>query len=523
MTIPEKQPPSKIWQYHGLPLLLLTLATLLTFASSLGHEFVTDWDDQFYVTLNQTAWGFSVENLHQAFTSYFVGNYAPIQIVSYMLDCTLWGLRPAGFIATNILLHLTNGLLYYLLIWKLTGRRGWSFAAAAIFLLHPVQVESAVWVSQRKNVLSMSFFLLSILLYLKYKKSSDGKWIPWYAGSIAAFVGALLTKSVVVILPLVLLAYDFCFMEQKNRGRWLLDKTPYLLLSLVFGVLTLKSQTHEMGGGISAGWHGDSPVSTFYTMITVMARYLYHLFWPVELSAFYGYSIKNAIDAEVIATGLLLLIIAGGFCYLALNNRKLFFWAAVTILGILPVSQIVPLVTMMNDRYLYFPMLGAAALTIGLIDGMMVRSAPFIRRITITVLVVVLTTLSVMSISRARVWQNSFTLWIDAQKKFPDHPFPSSSLGSAYLQQGELVPARNHLLHAYQLGLKTETVVLNLARTYLSLGELDQAKLYIDALTNKRPNYHMGFMLLGEYLRQVGDDDGAAKAFSRALELERGM
>jgi hypothetical protein len=524
MECRETQPlPRDIWQSHVPPLLLLTFATLLTFASSLGHEFVTEWDDQLYVTLNHAAWGFSIENLYQAFTSCFGGNYAPLQIVSYMLDSTLWGLRPAGFIFTNVLLHLANGLLYYQLVWKLTGRRCWSFAAAAIFLLHPVQVESAVWVSQRKNVLSMCFFLLSVLLYLKYKDNSGNKRIPWYAGSIAAFLGALLTKSVVVILPLVLLVHDLSFLDRKNRGRWLVDKVPYLILSVIIGVVTLKSQTPELGGGISVGWHGGSPVATFYTMITLMARYMYHLFWPVGLSAFYGYPIKSTIDAEVIGTGILLLILAVGICYLALSNRRLFFWAALIVLGILPVSQIIPLVTMMNDRYFYFPMLGAAALIIGLMEGLVVRSAPLQRRIIIPVLLIVLVSLPVLSINRARVWQNSFTLWTDACKKFPNHPFPCSSLGSIYLREGELLLARDYLLHAYQLGLKTESVVLNLGRTYLSLGDLSQAKLYIDALINKRPNFGKGFMLLGEYRRNMGDEAGAAEAFSRALALESGM
>lgn len=440
------------WKSHTPALVLLILATLATFSASLGHEFVTEWDDRLYVTRNLAAWGLSREHIYLAFTNYFVGNYAPLQIVSYMVDTSLWGLRPAGFIATNLLLHLANGLLYYLLVWRLTARRGWSFAAAAIFLLHPVQVESAVWISQRKNVLAMCFFLVSCHSYIVCKNFSGNKRILWYTGSIAAFICALLTKSVVVILPLVLMAYDICFLERSARGRWLLDKLPYFICSAVVGFVAIKSQSPELGGGLATEWHGGSPLATFYSMLTVMVHYMRLLIWPTGLSAYYEYPLKTSVDLEVAVAAVLLLVLGGAAVALWRHNRKMFFWAALTVVGILPVAQIIPLVTIMNDRYLYFPMLGVAALTTGLLDGWC--AVPMRRKIIIPVMAIVLPALMILSADRSRVWQNSYTLWADAHEKFPRSAMPCFGLGSIHLQNGELEKARDYFLQAARLGRK---------------------------------------------------------------------
>src|SRR6266702_2626618 len=155
---------------HIIPLLALLAATFAVYWQTLGHEFLLTWDDQKYVTANEAVRGFTLAHLQTAFTTFYIGNYAPLQIISYMADYTLWGLRATGFIFTNILLHALNGLLYYFLVFRLGGRRLWAFLASFIFLLHPVQVESVAWIAQRKNVLAMLFFLISFLLYTAYRR-----------------------------------------------------------------------------------------------------------------------------------------------------------------------------------------------------------------------------------------------------------------------------------------------------------------------------------------------------------------
>jgi hypothetical protein len=459
---------------HFLPILLLIIATIAVYATSLGHEF-TNWDDPAYVLNNETIRGFSLEHLHQAFTKYFVGNYAPLHLVSYMLDYSLWGLRPAGFIATNIFFHLLNGVLYYVLVFKLTKRREWAFSAAFIFLLHPVQVESVAWISQRKNVLAMLFFLIALLFYIVYRERTRLKSLFWYSGSIVVFICALLTKSVTVVFPLVLLLYDFNFICPKERKNWLLNKVPFLIVSLVIGIVALKSQAVGIGGGIRPGYYGGTLLNTFYTMLPVWLRYLGMLFWPTNLSPYYDQPIKNGIDGSVILAGLLLLSIIIGIFVICLRHRRLFFWGALFVVGLLPVCQIVPLVTLFNDRYLYFPMLGAAAFIAMAFSEAADRLPFYWKRAAIFIFALFLIVLPALSFVRVKAWSNSLTLWTDAYNKNPRSETVLYSLGATYHKAGNLALARYYYEKTLEVGPSKDGLI-NLRALYLAVGEYERAK-----------------------------------------------
>ncbi|HEY6009546.1 MAG TPA: hypothetical protein VIU40_14570, partial [Geobacteraceae bacterium] len=356
---------------------LLPLATLLALVAAVyggvwEHGFLVNWDDNVYVTGNETVRGISAAHLRTAFTTFFVGNYAPLQIVSYMLDYTVWGLRAGGFLLTNVLLHGAAGLLFYALLVKLHGRRLWAFIGAFIFLLHPVQVESVAWVSQRKNVLAMVFFLVALLLYCAYRQEAGRHRRLAYACSLAAFALALLAKAVTVVLPLVLVCLDVCFLEQGAWRRRLADKAPYLLAAAAVALLTYISQDPAIGGGRSEYWGGSLP-ATLLTMAPVLVRYLGMIVWPLQLSPAYAQPFKETVDGQVLLSLLVLLLLVGGGFRLFRRDRRLAFWLLFAALAILPVSQFVPLVTLMNDRYLYFPLLGVAAVCGGAVTFLVDR------------------------------------------------------------------------------------------------------------------------------------------------------
>jgi len=213
---------------HLLPLLVLTGATFAVYGRILGHDFLSNWDDNRYVLENVDIQGFGWDRIKAVFTSYYVGNYAPVHLLSYMLDYALWGLWPGGYLLINILLHTVNGLLLYRLFLQLVSGRIGAFFGAAFFLLHPVQVESVAWVSQRKNVLAMFFFLVAWELYRSYRDSRGRRAGGRYAASLVALLLALLAKSVTVIfLPLMVL-FDRCYPSTSRRFS-IGDKIPYLL------------------------------------------------------------------------------------------------------------------------------------------------------------------------------------------------------------------------------------------------------------------------------------------------------
>lgn len=329
-----------------LPLLVLFAATVAVYGRILCHDFVLSWDDYYYVASNEAIKAISWQNIRTVFSSYFVGNYAPVQMLSYMLDHSLWGLKAGGFLFTNILLHYLNGLLVYRLFYRFHASITMAVCGAAIFLLHPIQVETVAWVSQRKTLLAMAFFLLAWELYCRYRQKITAAKTE-YTLALLAFAVAGLCKSVVVILPLVLLLDDLCSAFSSNRRR-LLDKLPFFVIAAAIAWLAILSQQPDTitwggaaGGGMSA-YHGGSHYATFLTMVTVLLRYIWLIVWPLKLSALYDHTVYTVINSQVVGAALILATLVIFSMVLFRQNRRAGFWPLFFLTALLPVSQIIP-------------------------------------------------------------------------------------------------------------------------------------------------------------------------------------
>jgi len=454
-----------------LSLLVISGLTLAVYLPSLGHEFLFNWDDNLYVLKNAAVRGFTVENLRQAFSGFYVGNYAPLHIISYMLDYELWGMRPAGFIATNVLLHTLNALLFYRIVFFMHGERTAALLAALVFALHPIQVESVVWVSQRKNVLAMCFFLLSFLTYLRWTHGSGRSWRQ-YAPALVFFTAALLTKSVAVILPLLLLLYDATRPVVRRPGI-LLNKLPFLAIAILSAVLALASQAEDAGGG-RTGYHGGSPFATACTMLPVLFRYFALLFRPTNLSIVYDPPVRSGLDSTVLAALAGVIALAMVAWWLWRRRKTTCFWFLAFFIALLPVAQIVPLVTLMNDRYLYFPMLGFAALA-GLAGARMLHVLIERQAIAVAVATLLVLPLAGMAYQRTTVWQNSFALWHDALYKSPHSASVWYGLGDVYLEQEKTGLARTAYETALARGGSEPDLLANLAIVAAAEGRIDDA------------------------------------------------
>lgn len=488
-----------------MPLLILALASFSIFWPALGHKFLINWDDSQYVVSNSIVHGLTFENIKAVFATPLIGNYAPVHLMSYMFDYEIWGLRPSGFIFTNILLHSLNGVLFYLLLIRLSGRRVWVFFASLIFLLHPVQVESVIWISQRKNVLAMFFFLIAFYSYIVYKERTDAARMRFYLLSLLAFALALLSKSVTVVLPLVLLLFDVCLHDKDDLKKLIIEKLPFILLAAIAGLAALKSQSVQgQGGGITT-YHGGSPYATFLTMLPVLIRYVKMVVWPANLSAFYDPSIKTRPDAEVVWAAFMLAIICVAGIVLYRKNRLLFFGFALFFAGLLPVLQIIPIVTLINDRYLYFPMLGAAVL----LSSAVWSEAGWTELIqakknTVMSIACVLAVgaCAILAVQRIGVWQDAYTLWDDAVKKAPNIALTHDCLGEGLLERGQIDEA----IEEFNIALKLEP---NLPEEALSPG----SRL---AASNTHNN-------LGAAYGLKGMTDNAIEQFSIAVRLNSGF
>lgn len=508
--------PGKV-RPHVLPLFFLAAVTVAVYGRIVGHDFIFNWDDNRYVVENSAIQGFSWQHLREIFTSSYVGNYAPLQMLSYMVDYQLWGLRAGGFLCTNIVLHVANGLLFYRLLIRWYDDRLLAVVAAAVFLLHPVQVESVAWVSQRKNLLAMLFCLLAWEGYCRYRDSSGGSGRPAYAASLAAFIGALLAKSVVVVFPLILFIHDYCFAgnDRRFRGK---DKIPFLLAALVVAALTVYIQRTEFGGG-RADFHGGSPWVTFLTMLTVLCRYLGMLLWPVGLSAVYAPPIHAGFDGAVALSALVIAgtVAAGGFLFY--TGRRLGFWVLSFFIWLLPVSQIVPLVTLMNDRYLYFPLLAAAACA-GTGVVFLRDHFPRQRRLLQTGAGCAVLLLALVSFQRTAVWRTPLTLWSDAVAKSPTASYGWSSLAEVYFRDLKVPEAIQGYERSLGLDPQNRMAVAALGPIYTELGQLDKGQAMLQRFLELRPEDAKGWAYLGINQLRRGNSAEAERLYKKALALQ---
>lgn len=506
-----------------LPVLLLTAVTIAVYGRIIGHDFLMNWDDNAYITANSAVHGFSARNVRAVFTSFYAGNYAPLQMLSYMLDYTLWGLWPGGFLLTNVVLHTMNGLLVYLLLLKLQSEKMLAAVAAGIFLLHPLQVESVAWISQRKNLLAMLFMLLSWQAYICYRNSSQEGRLAYFL-SIAAFLCSLLAKSATVFFPIALLLNDYCFSARGQRAK-LLDKIPYFVLALAAALLALRSQSPDVTGwsGLDYGgrstWHGGSPWATLLTMMPVLCSYLRMILWPSGLSAVYSPVIYKTLEFQVVAAFLLIFFIGWMIYRLFRTDCSAGYWPLFSLLALLPVVQLVPLVTLMNDRYLYFPMIGLAALG-GI--GTVTLKRWVNEKVALGLVLVILLLLALASYDRAGIWKNSKTLWTDAVKKSPEKFDAWEGLGEAnHLSEPvRLRDAEYAYSRAFALYSSGPVNLFNFAKVKLLLGEEARGQALLQRLLKINPEHVMGWAALGDSYASRQNYSAAAKAYKTAETLQ---
>ncbi len=425
------------WALDAVACALLVVCVLAVYAQAAGHHFLLNWDDGSYVVDNPAAHGLTLDNVAAAFSGVFVGNYAPLHILSYMLDYRVFGLFPGGYALENALLHgLNSALLYWVLVRLLRDRLA-ALLAAALFAFHPAQVESVAWISQRKNVLSMSFFLTALLLFTSYR--AGRRPVLSYLGALLAFGLSLLVKSAAVVLPAVLLLLEVGAPAKRSARRIALELAPFAVVAAAGGALAYLSQRPESPTG-RLPYLGGSPAASLFTMSTVLVRYLGLLAFPSHLSAAYAPPFRASIDGAVAASLALLAALAVSLFLLWRRRPALAAWAGVFVVGLLPVLQVVPLVTLMNDRYLYYPMLGAAPLLVLLVVPPTERRGPW-RKVAAAALVLVAVGLAWLSYRRVPVWRDDVALFSDAVREVPRSASTWFSLASALEDGGLEVPS----------------------------------------------------------------------------------
>ena len=497
----------------------LLLLTGFVFWPMLHHQF-TNWDDEQYVLTNELLRGPDWAGI---FSKPVVSNYHPLTVLSLALNYQVSKLEPFSYFLVNWVLHLVNTGLVFYFIWLISGRLRWvALITAGVFALHPMHVESVAWVSERKDLLYTLFYLLALLRYWRY---AERGYRTDYWLTFGLFALSLLSKPAAVVLPLTLLLIDY-WKERDWRSRQIwLEKIPFLLLSLLFGVLTVLIQSEKALVSLEKYSLADRFFFGFYGLVTYLLRF----FVPTPLSAFHPYPQPGAIGWAIRLAPLVLLGLVALIWYFRKNKALVFGMLFYTVNIFLVVQFVAIGNTLLSERYTYVPYIGVAFAVAMLFWQKIKTPAAHTFRWGLAALVVV--AFGYLTRQRVHVWENSETLWTDALKSFPEAPIPRANRANhRYLEA--LVPA-NAQRSGVLMRQALEDCNVALAASpghwaaldirsiiYLQTGKPDSALADAAQMILSRPADNKGFVIRASAYSQLRKYDEALADYGRVLSAD---
>jgi protein O-mannosyl-transferase len=519
---------------HPLACALVALATLAAFLPALGNGFL-DWDDRHNLVDNPHYRGFEWDHLRWMFTTNHLGHYIPLTWMTFALDYVLWGMNPAGYHLTNLLLHAANAAVVYGIALQIIALarpakqdEAGSLVAGAIFTalffaLHPLRVESVAWVTERRDLLSGLFYLLAILAYLHYASGATAAHRSLLWASLASFTLALLSKSMAVSLPAVLLILDVyplrrlpwpsrAWLARPARGV-LLEKVPFVLLALAASATALLalSGTANMTPLVAVGALDRVAISLFS-----LAFYLWKTVAPLDLSPLY--ELPGQIDPWswpfVLSAAVVLAITALALCLRRSRPVLLGVWLAYVVI-LLPVVGIVHNgLQIAADRYTYLACV-AWALALG---GVLARYWRVRASLAAVLATVVTVALGLLTWSQVQAWRSSETLWTHALKTHPSS-VAHLNLGWALAENGETAAAVEHYREALRIRPRYAEAHNNLGLALAAQGNLPAARLSYQEALKLNPRLVASHVNLGVLLAELGDTDAAIAHYREALRI----
>jgi protein O-mannosyl-transferase len=548
--------------------------TWFVFTQTVRHQFVT-YDDPQYVYANpDVSAGVSLPRIWWAFTHTIAGHWHPFTTISHMLDCQLYGLNPAGHHFTNVLFHTIAVVLLFLVLQQMTGSSWRSAFVAALFAIHPLHVESVAWISERKDVLSAVFFMLTLGAYVRYVRAPS---LTAYLLVLLLFALGLMSKSMLVTVPFLLLLLDYwplgrirCTGSVKAMarepatsrqlsivGRRVTEKIPLFVLSALSSVVTFHS------AGRTDQWPFTWRLSN--AALSYVA-YIWQMFWPVRLAPFYPHPNDQLHLWQVVLAIALLITVS----LLAIHWRKErpyiftgWFWY---------VGMLVPVIGLVQageqaraDRYTYLPQIGLYVLIAwgitDLLTSMMTlrsRSRPLMtgrqspargalkspehsprargsnpgmgyQALCVAIVTVIITSLSWCAFVQTSYWKDSEALWNHTLAVTSDNDVAHYNLGYLFLQRGDLDSAISRFETALQIRSRNNAaqynfgsapIENNLANLLAQKGRLNEAVDHYHNAMRLRPDYGDPYLNLGNVLARQGRMRDATAEWQKAHATE---
>jgi protein O-mannosyl-transferase len=565
------------WQPNRLILCLLLAVATLALYNPVTHAPFLNIDDHIYVTNNpQVRAGLNWHTFLWAFKTPRAIGWHPMTWLSYLLDSSMFGQNPTGYHTTNLLLHAANAVLLFLILQRATGFTWRSLGVATLFALHPINVESVAWIAERRNVLSMFFFMLTLAAYGWYARRPS---IWRYLGVTLAFALALMSKVQVISFPFVALLLDYWplrrIMQQRvesghestetsvepapaaKTSTLIIEKIPWAGMAVASTLITLRTGTAFS----SIVVHGETPHFPLWIRVATAAigslKYIEKFLWPANLALLYPHpgfatSVPLAVISAVVISGITVAVI------ICRNNRPLlvgWFWFLITLLPMSGILEIGP--HAMADRYAYLPFLGIFVIFCwGVADLMRQWQIPATASISAAALLFL--GLAITLHQQVSLWRSNVTLWAHTVAVTEPNSTAEENLATALLAENKMAEAFPHLERAHALQPADPLATLNLATYQQMLGHNQEAvagyadivrlhiaapsvmgtvfansgyahlslKRYQDAQTDfesalrEQPDNWSAYRGLGLLAQRSGDIANAARDYQRAVELE---
>jgi protein O-mannosyl-transferase len=534
----------------------LAAGTLAAYEPMRHNEFV-NYDDNAYITTNPNVTGeITLNSVIWAFTKPHAVNWHPLTWLSHMLDCKLFGLNPFGHHLVSLLFHIANAMLLFRILASMTGTTWASAFAAAVFALHPLQVESVAWAAERKTVLSGFFWLLTMLAYTWYtKQPRTGRYILLFL----VYGLCIMTKPVVVTLPLALLLLDYWPLERLHLrrpttgktiplNRLLLEKVPLLALSLVLSAITLLAQRQ---GKVIVGLERMPIDFRIANMFISYIRYIGKLIWPSRLAVFYPLRYTNFPIAAAVLCAIVFVLIT--VLVIAIGRRRKYvamgwLWFVVTLVPVVGIVQSGQ--QAIADRYMYLPMLGLLFMAVWAVKELFNKR--FFAKVFITQLALaVLLSAIIITRTQVRYWQNAKTLFEHTLKVTEKNAVAENGYGTTLFAEGQISEAEKHLRNALSIWptyfgarnnlgkvlvaqgklneaiacftellpvkINLEELHYNLAAAYSMQNKYDEAIKHLTAVLDQNPNYLDAREKMGVAMLAAGRTPEAIWYFNEAL------
>jgi len=533
----RKVPPLRRYALEFSICLFLIVAIFAAFWQVRTHEFLK-YDDKDYVTDNpHVNAGLTLKGIIWAFTTPHSANWHPLTWLSHMLDCQLYGLKPAGHHLTNLVFHIASTLLLFLVLKGMTGALWRSGFVAALFALHPLHVESVAWVAERKDVLSTFFWILTMWTYVRYTKQPR---LNRYMLVLLSFGLGLMSKPMLVTLPFVLLLVDYWPLDRfqfrsisghhrlntdKSKDtsdqrsfalRLVLEKVPFFVLTVVSSFLTFFVQ--RSAGAVI---HMD-----LYPLETRMANalvsyvsYIGKMIWPHRLAVFYPYPV--VLPTWQVA-GASLLLGCVSFLVIHAGRRRPYLmvgwlWYLGTLVPVIGLVQVG--YQAMADRYTYVPLIGPFIMVAWGIPDILVGWR--FRKIALSLSTGLLfLLLMIVTNFQLKYWQNDITLFEHTLAVTSDNFITHYYLGVVLANQGKTQEAIAHFAEALRIRPDFAEAHYNLAGFLVNQGKIQEAIVHFAEALRIKPDFAEAHNRLGELLANQGKTQEAIVHFAEALRIK---